>query len=113
MHQAADKIEQQGALIAQQAQQLKDKDREMELKEHELELKFRDRKAGNAREDYDSETKRVTALGNAGPAISREQIEPVLRQLLNGMIVSGELIGDPISEGGTPIEEPKIEAVAE
>jgi len=110
MHQAADKIEQQGALIAQQAQQLKDKDREMELKEHELELKFRDRKAGNAREDYDSETKRVTALGNAGPGISIEQVQPVIKELIQGMLANGE-IGPGIGNGGTPIEPVEGEEV--
>ncbi len=106
MHQAADKIEQLTGLVADQAKQLKDKDKEMELREHELELKFRDAKASHARGDYDAETKRVTALGNSGPIITPEMIEPVVRQLIHGMLQNGELEEhEQIEE--TPIGEPE------
>ncbi len=111
MKAAGDKIQQLTGLVTQQSQQLADrskefeiKEKEVELKDKQLELQFRDTKAKVHREDYEAETERVTALGNAGPGISKEQIEPVLKQLLQGMMANGELIGPGVSEGGTPIE---------
>lgn len=105
MHQASDHIEKLTGELTVAKQQLADKTRELEIKEHDLELKFRKEGATQAREDYKAETERVTALGNAGPGISHEQIEPVVRQLLQGMIAAGE-IGAAPHKGGTPIKLP-------
>jgi hypothetical protein len=110
MHQAADKIEQLTGLLQDQAKQLKDKDREIEIKEHELELNFRKTKSSEARADYDSETKRATALGNAGPIITPEMLEPVLKQLLSGMLQNGEPEDHQQIEDAT-IGEPEKPAV--
>lgn len=90
MHAAADKIEQQLAIIAQQAKELADKSREFDIKEKELDLRFKEAVVRENRADYDAETKRLTAFGNSGPAISVEQIQPALQQLLIGMLNAGE-----------------------
>jgi hypothetical protein len=109
MHQAADKIQQLTELATNQAKQLADKDRQLAISEGELKLKKGDlllktmkTTTEEHRADYDAETKRVTALGNAGPAISLEQIGPVVKQLVQGMLTNGE-IGPGMHEGGTPI----------
>lgn len=99
MHQAADKIEQQQALITQQAKEIADKSKEHELKvqdmqrkEHELELEFRKAKVDAVRKDYEAETKLLTALGNSGPAISIEQIQPIVAKLIR------EILGTNLEE---------------
>lgn len=94
MQQASAKIEQQLAIITKQTKELADKDRELDLRQREIELREKEAIARENRADYDAETKRVTALGNSGPAITPEQIQPVLQQLLKGMLVAGEF--DPI-----------------
>jgi hypothetical protein len=38
---------------------------------------------------YDAESKRITAIGNSGPAISPEQIQPLIRQTLIEMLIGG------------------------
>ena len=40
--------------------------------------------------DYEAETKRLVALGNSGPAVSVEQIQPLVAQLVRGMMEAGE-----------------------
>lgn len=90
MHQASDKIEQLTALASKQAQELENKDRELRVKEQEFELKMKVAEAEQARLDYDAENKRLAALGNSGPAVSVEQIQPIVRQLLQGMLNAGE-----------------------
>lgn len=90
MHQAADKIEQQLAIITKQTKELADKDRELDIKEKELELRMKEASAREQRLDYEAENKRLAALGNSGPAITPEQIQPVLKQLLIGMLKAGE-----------------------
>ncbi len=94
MQQASDKITQQLAIITKQTKELADKDREMDLKEAELALREKEAIARESREDYRAENQRIQALGNSGPAITPEQIQPVLQQLLKGMLLSGEL--DPL-----------------
>lgn len=110
MHAASDKIEQQLALIAQQQKELEDKDRELSIKEKEADIRLREAIATQARLDYDAETKRVVALGNSGPGISVEQIQPVLKELLAGMVSNGELVYNAKGphEGGTSVEEDSI-----
>lgn len=94
MHQASDKIEQQLAIITKQTKELADKSREFDIRERELALREKEAVARENRADYDAENKRLTALGNSGPAITPEQIQPVLQQLLKGMLKAGEL--DPL-----------------
>jgi hypothetical protein len=119
MNQAAQKIEQQLALITQQQKQLDDKDRELTIKEREVALK--ENVAGNEsvikqvqeiRADFDAISKRITALGNAGPAISLEAITPLIQQVIAEALKNGgELINIPgPHEGGTTLaslEPPK------
>jgi len=55
---------------------------------------------------FDSETKRITAIGNSGPAISPEQIQPLIRQALMEMLTGGspEQFGgqNAAPQGGQP-----------
>ena len=106
MKQASDKIEQQLAVITKQTQELADKNREFELKEAQLKIEQDKIAVEQQRLDYEAETKRVVALGNSGPAISVEQIQPVLKQLLAGMVANGELVynAPEIGNGGTPLQ---------
>lgn len=90
MQQASEKIEQQLAIIAKQAKDLADKDRELTQKGQDLDLRLKEATSEQARLDYDSETKRLVALGNSGPSITVEQIQPILMQLLKGMKITGE-----------------------
>ena len=119
MHQAADKIEQLTGLVTQQAQELKDKDKELTIKAQELDLRLKEATATQARLDYEAETKRLVALGNSGPGISMEQIQPIVKQLVMGMLKAGEpadideLAPPGPHEGGTPIEPESEEGVPE
>lgn len=110
MADASAKIEQQLAIIAQQSKELAEKERELDIREREADTKFREAAANAIRLDYEAETKRLAALGNAGPGISVEQIQPVVKQLLREMLRDGDLnnrieIPKGPDEGGTPVEE--------
>ena len=74
--------------IVKLTQQLEDKEKEINIKA------------------FDSETKRVTAIGNSGPAISPEQIQPLIRQVLIEMLTGGspEQFGgqEQSPQGGQP-----------
>ncbi len=112
MNDASNKIEQLSGLIAKQQQEIADRGKELTIKAQELDLKLKIATAEQARLDYDAETKRLVALGNSGPGISVEQIQPILKQLIRGMISNGELIAAPgIGEGGShiPGNEPDVE----
>jgi hypothetical protein len=98
MHAAADKIEQLTQLASQQAKELADKDREMELKEHEFKLGVLQAGVKENRDDYDAETRRLTAVGNAGPIVTPKMLEPVLKQLLQGMLAEGSLVDEKVIE---------------
>jgi hypothetical protein len=114
MHQASDHIEKLTGELGATKQQLADKQRDLERKEHELELAFRKEGAEQARGDYDAETKRITALGNAGPGMSMEQIQPVIKQLIADMLREGSPAPGPgPHEGGTPIQLPPEPAEGE
>jgi len=106
MHQASDKIEQLSALIAKQQEEISNREKELTIKAQELDLKLKNSIAEQARLDYEAETKRLIALGNSGPGISIEQIQPILKQLIQGMISNGELVYKDIpgiNEGGNHI----------
>lgn len=96
MHAAADKIQQQLMVIAEQSKKLEDKSKEYDLKMGDLELRMQDhklqqeeRKREQARLDYDARTKRLTALGNFGPNDSPppgyKKAEKVVNELLEDM----------------------------
>jgi len=104
MHQASDHIQQLTQQNQQLMQQLKDKEKELTIKAQDLDLRFKEGGAEQARADYEAETKRLVALGNSGPAVSVEQIQPVLKQLIQGMLANGELLdAKGPHEGGTPV----------
>lgn len=106
MHQASDHIQQLTAQLQALTKQVQDKEEDQRIKRLQLDLELKKAKAQEAREDYEAETRRVVALGNSGPGISVEQIQPVLKELLAGMVSNGELIwkAPGIGEGGTPID---------
>ncbi len=116
MHAAADKIEQQLALITKQQQEIEDKNRELSVKEREIALKeklaIHDTTVDaveQIRLDFDAMSKRITALGNSGPALSVEQIQPLIRQAIAEALGNGaELFNAPPGrdEGGEPIGLP-------
>lgn len=90
MHAASDKIEQLLAIIAKQAKDLADKEKELDIKSYDVETKRKSASADASRLDYDAETKRLVALGNSGPGISVEQIQPLVAQIVRGMLNAGE-----------------------
>jgi hypothetical protein len=113
MHQASDKIQQLTAMIGDLTKKLSDKDRELDIKAGELTLREKEASVEQQRLDYDAETKRLTALGNSGPGLSVEQIQPLVKQIVRGMLNAGEPGAGELEhlpgphEGGTPIEPPE------
>lgn len=103
MHKASDHIEMLTGQVADLTKQLSDKEKELAIKAQTLDLNFKKGATDAARLDYEAETKRLTALGNSGPAVAVEQIQPVLQELLAGMIANGELVFKQpgVHEGGT------------
>lgn len=76
---ATAKLEQMIDVVAKQAKEIADKEREFDIKQKEVDIK-------NKQVDivaYDAITKRLTALGNSGPAIPQEKIEPLIDQVVN------------------------------
>jgi hypothetical protein len=106
MEQASQKIEQQLAEITKMQQALDSKDREITVKERDVALKEKEAAALHARLDYEAENKRITALGNSGPAITPAQIQPVLKQLLESMLIAGALDNQPYAEDLEAIRNP-------
>ncbi len=99
MHAASDKIEQQLAIIAQQQKELDDKNKEFEIKAIEADIRKSEAIATQSRLDYEAETKRLVALGNSGPGIAVDQIQPIVQQLIVGMLNAGEPgAGDALAE---------------
>lgn len=113
MHEAANKIEQQLALITQQQKELADKDRELAIKERAQSLNETKTAVSEIRADFDALSKRITALGNSGPAFSIEQIAPLLKQAVIEALQAGGPAPDSrddlpgLHEGGTPIVPPE------
>lgn len=111
MHAASDRIEQLLAVIAKQTKDLEDKGGELSIKATEADTKHKTAASNAHRLDYEAETTRLVALGNSGPAVTKEQIEPLVKQLVRGMLNAGEPgAGDnePLtghSEGGTPLPD--------
>lgn len=122
MQQAADKIEQQLGIITKQTQEIADKNRELDIKEREITLKERVgaddatiKMVREIREDFKALSDRFVALGNSGPAISVEQIQPLIKQAIAEALANGQVFGedeskiDPdlpgINEGGTSVQQ--------
>lgn len=108
MNQASETIQKYEALIQQQAKELADKDRELAIKEQDtlvkkgdLKLKVMEADTRENREDYDAETRRLTAIANAGEShegLPMKELKPLLEQLLKTMK------GDNLDEEEPPIE---------
>lgn len=116
MNQAADQIEMLQGQLAAMVKKVEDREQEFALKARELELKERKtademtmKALKEVRDDFDALSRRITALGNAGPAISMEQIQPLVKQVVAEALQNGaqlvEEASPGIGEGGTPIPE--------
>ena len=112
MNDAAQKIEQQLAVIAKQQQDLENKDRELTIKERAQNLAETKTAVTEIREDFKAMSDRITALGNSGPAFSAEQIAPLIRQaIFEALQQHGPGAGEErdmpgLHEGGTPVGLP-------
>jgi len=113
MHKAADHIQQLQGELADLVQKYKDRTREFDIKERELDLKSTQTAVSEIRNDFDALSKRIVALGNAGPAFSLEQIQPLLKQAIAEALQAGGPGPDAADhlpgphEGGTPIVPPE------
>lgn len=113
MHQAADKIEQQIAIIAKQQKELDDRDRELAIKERAQTLSETKTAVAEIREDFKALSERIAVLGNSGPAFSLEQVAPLIRQAIVEALAAGGPAPDASDalpgthEGGTPIVPPE------
>ena len=88
MQQAEAKINQLTALIATMQKDLADKDRQLTQSGQKIDLDFRRAAAQEARGDYQAESDRLLKLGNSE---GLKGIEPVIKQLIQGMLLNGEL----------------------
>ena len=75
--------------IVKLTQQLNDKEKEINIKA------------------FDSESKRITALGNSGPAITPDQIQPLIRQTLIEILTGGPPEGANGQGQQMPAEQPQ------
>ena len=66
-------------VLSHMAQQLADKDMKLKAKDQQKDI-----------DAFDAESRRITALGNSGPAISPEEIKPLVAQVI------GESLGTPM-----------------
>ena len=90
MQKASGQIEKLTADLDAVNKKLLDKEREQDIKAQELLIREKQISVEQQRLDYDAETKRLVALGNSGPAVSIEQIQPLVQQLVRGMMNAGE-----------------------
>jgi Phage P22-like portal protein len=111
MHQASDHIQQLQSELQILTTKYGDKTRELDIKAGHLALDQTRTAVSEIRADFDAMSKRITALGNSGPAFSIEQIMPLLKQTILEALASGgpthgldHLPG--IGEGGTPVVPP-------
>ena len=111
MNQAAQQIEAQLAQITKLTQDLEDKNREIYVKESKAELDWTRAAVQEMREDFKAMTDRLTAVGNAGPGISVEQLGPIIKQTLLEILEAGGpgadmpeevLLAPGMNEAGTP-----------
>jgi len=116
MNQAAQQIEMQLGEIAKLTQQLEDRDREISMKESAQELAWTKTGVAEIREDFKALTDRLTAVGNAGPGVSVEQLQPIIRQTILELLQAGGpgadmpgevLLAPGMDQGGTPLGLPE------
>lgn len=124
MNKAADHIQLLQGQLQEMIKKVEDRETEFALKAREIELKERAtsdemtmKALKEVRDDFDALSRRITALGNSGPAFSIEQIQPLIKQTVIEALQNGaELVEDEplngeallgINEGGTPIELPE------
>jgi hypothetical protein len=116
MHKASDTIQMLQGQLQAMVKKVEDRQQEFDLKSRELDLKERVgsdemtmKSIQEIRNDFDAMTKRITALGNSGPAFSAEQVAPLIKQAVQEALANGsELFHDApgIHEGGTPVGLP-------
>ena len=111
MKAAADQIEMLTGQLAAMAKKVEDRETEFALKAREIELKERAtaddmtmKALKEVRDDFDALSRRIAVLGNAGPGISVEQIQGLVKQVIAEALINGEeLVETPGSiDGGTP-----------
>lgn len=115
MNKAAQQIEAQLAEIAKLNQELENKNRELTIKERAQMLSETKTAVSEIREDFKALTERLTSVGNAGPGISVEQLQPIIRATLLELLQAGGPSPDTPEElerlpgrdqGGEPIGLP-------
>ena len=115
MNAAAQQIEMQLGELAKLQQELDDKNRELAIKESAQELAWTKTGVQEIREDFKALTDRLAAVGNAGPGISVQQLQPIIRQTLIELMMAGGPGADTEEElaqlqgmdaGGEPIGLP-------
>jgi uncharacterized membrane-anchored protein YhcB (DUF1043 family) len=110
MHQAADQIQMLQKELQDMTQKFQDKTRELDIKEGHLKHDVADTMLDNLRSDYDALSKRITALGNSGPALSVEQVQPLIDQAIREALRERGPAPETLpgmDNGGTPIEPPE------
>lgn len=115
MNQASQQIEQQLAVIAQLQKDLADKEREFAIKESAQALAWTKTGVEEIRNDFKALTERLAAVGNAGPGVSVEQLQPIIRQTIMELLQAGGPGADTpeeleslrgMDQGGEPIGLP-------
>lgn len=89
MDAAAQQIELQLGEIAKLQKDLADKEREFAIKESAQALAWAKTGVAEIREDFKALTARLAAVGNAGPGISVEQLQPIIRATLMELLQAG------------------------
>lgn len=107
MNKAGDEIQRLGTELQQMTQKYQDRTRELDIKEATLSKDASNDMLDNLREDFRALSDRITALGNAGPAFSIEQLAPLLKQAVAEALKAGgpgaDMPGEGLEEGGTPV----------
>lgn len=116
MNKAAQQIEMQLGEIARLQKELDDKEREFAIKESAQALAWTKTGVEQIREDFKALTDRLASVGNAGPGISVEQLQPIIRQTIMELLQAGGPGADTPEEleslrgrdeGGEPIGLPQ------
>jgi hypothetical protein len=95
MHMASDKIEQLTAELAKEIKKNIDKDKELDIKA------------------YSAESERLRDIGNAGPIMDKEELRPIIQQMLREMMKDPKpLDGDdvPTNIGNQPMQQQPAQA---
>jgi hypothetical protein len=82
-------LQQSQDAIAKLTQQLNDKEKEINIR------------------SFEAESKRITALGNSGPAITPDQIQPLVKQAILEMLMGGSPEGAGGQGQQMPAEQPQ------